>query len=112
MRKMRSLSSFWVIIMFALFVLLGVYALYFINNEKYITLERNMVNIVKENNEYIDYLNGGNTYVVSDAELKKSIALKVDDDSCTGEVMIKKTIIGNIYIPTLICNNYKTFSIK
>ncbi|NLA32374.1 MAG: hypothetical protein GX864_00285 [Mollicutes bacterium] len=111
MRKLTNLAWFWGIIMFLLIGFLVIYAVYFMRNEKYIKLERKLVELVKTNEELKLKIADRNSIIITNSDLIKYIDLSVNNKNCYGEVTINKTIIGYQYKPYLKCDKYETFKL-
>lgn len=111
MRKMKNNSFFWGIIMFALVAFVGVYAAHYASNEKYIQLEKRMVEAIKSDTKLMDEIKNSDRNSVMNDTIKNKVNLEVEGDMCVGEVKVVKNIFGTFFRPKLTCNNYKTFQL-
>ena len=112
MNKMKTLSGFWIFIMFALFASLGVYAMYYRNNYEFLELEKQIEEVVRNDKNLTNEIGSSNYYRIESQRLSGLVKLSANGEKCSGYVEYRKILSIKIYKSFILCGDYKSIGYK
>lgn len=112
MRRMKTNSGFWIIIMVLLFSALGVYSMYYFSKSSYLELESKMVKVIKKNPELLAENSTSNPVRIESKEYDHLIEMMANDEACTGYVNVYDILSIKIYKGFVRCGDFKSIGYK
>lgn len=111
MRKMKTNSGVWVIIMIVLFSVLGVYTMYYFSKQPYIELEFKIADVVKKNSELLTD-NKSSIIKIDSEKFKHLIDMEANDEKCAGYVNVYNVLSIKIYKGFIKCGDFESIGYK